>query len=144
MFSAKTKRRLGCASIAIALVFLFFQIPYLIDPGLRDIKIRERIRSLNAADCAEIVKGCERLYRARFEPPSADNNDEMPELLAKLGYKEAIVNVDSVRFVAGAGGFSQVGPITIICWIDPKSNTATGLVLDDGRHFDPRKGGFVR
>lgn len=128
----------------------FFQLPYLADPGLRDIHIRENITTLNLAECAELAEGCQKIYRAHIESLLSDGyaiSTEIPAPAARVGYKNAVIRRsyqrDLVQFGAGAGGHSQVGPILITCWIDPVTKEATALMLDDGRHFDPATGRFV-
>lgn len=124
----------------------FNQFLFLIDPGLRDVHIREAIQDLTEKDCVVIVAGCQQLYRTnidRLSDRGLAKSDEIPAPAARVGYQMATIRRDSVRFVAGAGGFSQVGPITIVCNIDPATMMAIDLVLDDGRRFDPTSGGFA-
>jgi hypothetical protein len=141
------KRKLGCVGLALILGYLFFfQLPYLIDPGLRDIHIRKKIKTLNKAECAEMANGCQKIYRAHIHSLSDDGYaqcEEIPAPASRVGYKTAIIHKENVTFLAGAGGFSQIGPIVIICWMDPETKTATDLALDDGRHFNPATGKFV-
>jgi len=143
-----TKKKLGCAGLALVLggYLFFFQLPYLIDPGLRDLHIRKAIMTLNEAECAEIADSCQAIYRKHIDSLSDDgyaHSEEIPAPAARVGYKTAIIRKEYVKFLAGAGGFSNVGPIEIICWMDPEKKTATDLGLDDGRRFDPETGKFV-
>jgi len=145
--ATSTKKKWGCAGLAFLVggYLLVFQLPYLVDPGLRDLPIRKKIRTLTAAECAEIVEGCEKIYRAHgdsFPDDESVRTDKIPAPAARVGYHTAVIQKDGVKLGAGAGAFSQVGPIMIICWMDPETKTAVDLALDDGRHFNPATGEF--
>jgi len=135
------------AIIAAAGVFAVSQIQYIFDPGLRDLPVREKIRNLTTSDCAEIVAECEALYSkedGKLVRTGEKRASEVPPSGRAIGYDLAFVGADYVKFLAGAGGFSNVGSILITCRIDPKSGKAAMLYLDDGRRYDPVVGGFTR
>lgn len=146
--ATKTGIGCGCAGLlgAIGAYLVFFQLPFLADPGLKDIQIRKAIKTLNEAECADIVEGCQKIYRQHIDSISTGgfaHSNEIPAPAARVGYKTAIIQQDHVKFLAGAGAFSQVGPIVIICWMDPETKTAIDLALDGGRHFNPATGKFL-
>lgn len=147
----KTKIRIGSTLGALIVIILCcWQLPYLVDPGLRDLHIRENIAKITAEECAELVADCEKLYRDNVEKLESQSNVivEAPPVAKKLGFKSANIYIGRrgqvaggfVEFRAGAGGFSQVGPILVHCIIDEKSQRATGLSLGFGRSYDAETG----
>ncbi|OAI58158.1 hypothetical protein AYO49_00140 [Verrucomicrobiaceae bacterium SCGC AG-212-N21] len=150
------KRALIISAVVTIGVFALNGLSYLADPGLFDIHIREKIQSLNEQQCAEIVDGCVRLYEKHRDSIPDDGisatrdilddgaiiTDDIPKPAVDVGYKQAVIRKDKVGFYAGAGGHSQIGPIVIICWIDPDTRRPKSLALDGGRFFNPETKSF--
>jgi hypothetical protein len=140
------KRVLILVAILVAGYFVLDQISYIADPGLRDLHIRMAIKKLTKEQCAEILEGCERLYRQNIESVTKEGfvvSTDIPKPAADVGYREARIESDSVRFFAGGGGFSQVGYILIVCQFNPVSHETRYLYLDDGRYYSPRTQAFT-
>lgn len=133
------------APVGVMVAVLSLGLMVIADPGVLDLPIRHRIKSLDEDDCKEIIEGCENLYLIHID--SLDDSvtrisEDIPKPAKRVGYKRALIKRDGVYFRAGAGAFSQVGSIMIICWIDPDTRKAVDLALDDGRHFHPATGQF--
>ena len=145
-----TKRKLGCLGLGLLLggYLFFFQLPYLADPGLRDLPIREKLAELSPEDCAEICAECESLYSAVVSELEGNEyiqirDASIPATVRAVGYRNGVMTEARIEFRAGAGGFSQVGPILLICHFDPATAMATRLRVDRGS-YDPATGELER